>query len=149
MGKIENALKIKHKKALDAILTLKTALDGMENVDKIAKSSGESSEENRKTFRDSLVQRFEYTFDLTWKCLNLYLETEGRKLEIKSPKSVFRESLKFKLLSADEVRLAIEMVDNRNLTTHGYDEELIERISKQIHKYYQLMNLVLNKILIK
>ncbi len=92
-----------------------------------------------------MVQRFEYTFDLTWKYFGMYLETEGRKLEIKTPKAVFREALKTKHLSEDEVRLAIQMVDHRNLTTHGYDEELIETISEQIPKYYKLMENILLK----
>ena len=37
------------------------------------------------------------------------------------------------------------MVDDRNLTTHGYDEKLIEEICKQIPEYYRLMELVLQK----
>ena len=146
MGKIEDALKIKHKKALDAISTLKTVLDEVENLDR---DPGNTTEKMYAIFRDSLVQRFEYTFDLTWKCLSLYLEAEGRNLEIKSPKAIFRESLKAKLLSEDEVRLAIKMVDDRNLTTHGYDEELIERISESVPRYYQLIKTILKKVPVK
>ena len=146
--RIENLQK-KYKKASDALLTLKTALDDMKNVDRIAKSANEYKDKIYKTFRDSLVQRFEYTFDLTWKYLGEYLEAEGRKVEIKTPKAIFRETLKTKHLSEVEVRLAIQMVDHRNLTNHGYDEELVESISEQILKYYQLLEGILQRTLIK
>ena len=79
-----------------------------------------------KELPDSLVQRFEYLFDLTWKYLGEYLAVHGWVLEIKTPKAVFCEAFKAKYLSEDAVRLALEMVDNRHLTTYGYDEQLIE-----------------------
>jgi hypothetical protein len=53
--------------------------------------------------------------------------------------------LKSRYLSEDEARLAMQMVDDRNLTTHGYDEKLVEEICKQIPEYYRLMELVLQK----
>jgi nucleotidyltransferase substrate binding protein (TIGR01987 family) len=149
MEKMMNTLQTKYKKSLDAIATLKTAIDDMQNVDTIAKKAEEYPEKIYKTFRDSMIQRFEYTFDLTWKYLAAYLENEGRKLEIKTPKSIFRESLKTKHLDDVQVRLAIQMVDHRNLSTHGYDEELIESICKQIPKYYELMKTVLERTVVK
>ncbi|KKQ12192.1 MAG: Nucleotidyltransferase substrate binding protein, HI0074 family [candidate division TM6 bacterium GW2011_GWF2_36_6] len=145
MEKITIALQNKGKKALDAIATLKMALDDMKSVDRIAQSAGECPKKIYKTFRDSLVQRFEYTFDLTWKYLGEYLKREGRKIEIETPKAIFRESLKTKHLSDDEVRLAIQMVDHRNLTTHGYDEQLIEYICEQISRYYTLLESILQR----
>lgn len=42
--------------------------------------------------RDAAIQRFEYTFETTWKVLKVYLkEREG--IIANSPKSVFREAL--------------------------------------------------------
>ena len=72
-----------------------------------------------------------------------YLQTEGRILSIKTPKAIFRECLKAKILSDNQVRQAIQMVDHRNLTTHGYDEELIEEISKKIPSYTALLEAIL------
>ena len=141
-----NVLQVKYKKTLDALAKLELAIEDMKKVDSIAKSANEYPENIYKTFRDSLVQRFEYTFDLTWKFIGGYIEAEGRKLEIKTPKAIFRETLKSKHLSEFEVRLAIEMVDHRNLTTHGYDGQLIENISEQIPKYCDLMKNILNRV---
>ncbi|MBT4594857.1 hypothetical protein HOD08_03185 [bacterium] len=145
MEKKINAPHVKCKKAFDAIESLRIAIENMKNVSKIAKIAGDP-EELYKIFRDSLIQRFEYTFDLIWKNLCEYLESEGRKIKFKTPKAVFRESLKSNYLSEDEARLAIKMVNHRNLTTNGYDEELIEEIRQQIPKYYELMNGILQKI---
>ncbi|KKQ32378.1 MAG: Nucleotidyltransferase substrate binding protein, HI0074 family [candidate division TM6 bacterium GW2011_GWF2_37_49] len=144
----ERSLK-KYTKAIDAVQSLRLAIDGMNKVDSIAKSSKEYPEFIYRTFRDSLIQRFEYSFDQTWKYLNDYLESQGRKIEIQTPKSVFREGFKANILSEETTRQAIEMTDHRNLTTHGYNEKLVEEISQQVPKYYNLMNNILNKTKLK
>jgi nucleotidyltransferase substrate binding protein (TIGR01987 family) len=149
MEKIIEGLQKKYLKATNALATLKIALDDMKNVNTIAKNANEYPEKIYKTFRDSLIQRFEYTFDLTWKFLGAYLEADGNILEIKTPKAIFRETLKTKHLTDDQVRLAMEMVDHRNLTTHGYDEQIVEIISAHIPQYYQLMESILQKIVLR
>jgi nucleotidyltransferase substrate binding protein (TIGR01987 family) len=46
-----------------------------------------------KIVRDATIQRFEYTFETTWKLLKAFLfEVEG--IDANSPKSCFREALK-------------------------------------------------------
>lgn len=135
----------KYKKAFDAVQSLNLAINDMNKVELIAKKSNEYPENIYKTFRDSLIQRFEYSFDQTWKYLNDYLESQGRKIEIQTPKTIFRESFKAGIFSEESTRQAIEMTDHRNLTTHGYNEELVEAISQQIPQYYNLMNNILNK----
>jgi nucleotidyltransferase substrate binding protein (TIGR01987 family) len=149
MERLTENLQKKYKKSTDALITLKAAIENMKRVNKIAELSNEYPDNIYRTFRDSLIQRFEYTFDLTWKYLNLYLESEGRKIEISTPKNTFRESLKMSLLSADEVRLALQMVDHRNLSTHGYDEMLIESISVQIPAYCKLIENILQRTQVK
>jgi nucleotidyltransferase substrate binding protein (TIGR01987 family) len=145
MEQLTENLQKKYKKAMDALATLKDAIESMKDVNAIAKFKNEYPDKIYRIFRDSLIQRFEYTFDLTWKYLSLYLESEGRKVEIKTPKGTFREGLKAMLLSEDEARLAIQMVDHRNLSTHGYDEMLIESISAQIPAYCKLIENILQK----
>lgn len=142
MEKLEK-LQNKFKKTSEALITLKKAIDDMQKVDDFAKLTNEYPENIYKTFRDSLIQRFEYTFDLAWKYVSEFLESEGKKIDLKTPKNIFRECLAANLLSSDEVRLGIQMVDHRNLTTHGYDELLIESISKQIPEYYKLLEKLL------
>ncbi len=149
MERLTENLQKKYKKSTDALITLKDAIENMKDVSSFAKLRNEYPDKIYRIFRDSLIQRFEYTFDLTWKYLSLYLESEGRKIELKTPKGTFRESLKATLLSEDEVRIALQMVDHRNLSTHGYDEMLIESISVQIPAYCKLIETILQRTQVK
>jgi len=88
--------------------------------------------------RDAAIQRFEYTFEAVWKAVQLYLrDREG--LEQGSPKGVVRSSLLVGLLSEAEARLAMQMVDDRNLTAHTYNEDLAKRIFSNLSAYANLM----------
>ena len=81
--------------------------------------------------RDAVIQRFEYTFEAFWKAGKLFLrEIEG--LEIGSPKGVIRGFFQIGIFTEDQTALALDMVDDRNLTSHAYNEDLAEQIYKQI-----------------
>ena len=81
--------------------------------------------------RDAVIQRFEYTFEALWKAGKLFLrEIEG--LEIGSPKSVIRGFLQVGMFTEDQTAVALDMVDDRNLTSHAYNEDLAEQIYNQI-----------------
>ncbi|MBC7074795.1 MAG: nucleotidyltransferase substrate binding protein [Syntrophomonadaceae bacterium] len=88
--------------------------------------------------RDAAIQRFEYTVEAAWKAGQHYLrEVEG--LEIGSPKGVIRRLHETGLLREDETALALEMIDDRNLTVHTYNEPLAEEIFKRIRIYVPLL----------
>ena len=109
--------------AVNALATL-TSLPLGESVDDVV--------------RDAAIQRFEYTFEAIWKTAQLYLrEKEG--LEQGSPKGVVRACLQVGLLTEDESRLAMVMVDDRNLTVHTYNEELALRILSNLKDYAEFM----------
>ncbi len=75
--------------------------------------------------RDSAIQRFEFTFDLSWKLVKAFLEEEGGII-CTSPKGCFREAYKQGLIEYD--KFWIEMTDMRNKTTHTYSEETAEEV---------------------
>lgn len=88
--------------------------------------------------RDAAIQRFEYTFEAVWKAAQMYMrEKEG--LEQGSPKGVVRASLQVGLLTEEQARLALELVDDRNLTVHTYNEELANRIFSHLSDYAGIM----------
>lgn len=88
--------------------------------------------------RDAAIQRFEYSFEAVWKAAQLYLrEKEG--LDQGSPKGVVRASLQAGILTDEQARLALELVDDRNLTVHTYNEELAKRIFSHLNVYAALM----------
>ena len=70
--------------------------------------------------RDSVIQRFEFTFELAWKLLKLKLYDEG--VEANTPRSVIREAVTAGLL--EDGNLWSEMLQKRNLTSHPYDDAL-------------------------
>ena len=95
--------------------------------------------------RDAAIQRFEYTFEAIWKAAQLFLrEKEG--LEQGSPKGVMRACLQVGLLTEDQVRLALEMADDRNLTVHTYNEELARKIFSRLISYAALLGAWLNSM---
>ena len=85
--------------------------------------------------RDAAIQRFEFTFELVWKTLQLYLEHEG--LEPSGPRAVLKRAFAMRLIpDQDEGDVWLRMLDDRNLTSHAYDETLAVRIYKRIvHDY--------------
>lgn len=135
----------KYEKASDALESLKESYVDLEQVDSLTQCTHKDRNKTYRTYRDSMIQRFEYTFDTTWKYIGEYLESQGRIIEVKTPKAIFRECLKAKVITESETRLALAMVDHRNLTTHGYDEELVEKISKHIPDYIALLQNLLNR----
>ena len=92
--------------------------------------------------RDAAIQRFEYTFEAVWKAGRSYLlEVEG--IDAASPKKVLRELRAIGLLDDDKTSLGLEMVDDRNLTTHTYHEGLAARIYEKLVGYAELMDFCL------
>lgn len=84
--------------------------------------------------RDAAIQRFEYTCEAIWKAAQRYLqEVEG--ISIGSPKGSIRASRDVGLITDEQTTLGLEMVDDRNLTVHTYNESLAENISRQLPSY--------------
>lgn len=88
--------------------------------------------------RDAAIQRFEYTFEATWKAAQAVL-LDRFGIELASPKPVVRASLENGLLTEEEARIGLAMVDHRNLTAHTYNEELANEIFEQIPRYRRLL----------
>lgn len=89
--------------------------------------------------RDAAIQRFEYSFEAVWKAAQRYLkEMEG--IEAASPKAVIRVALRSALLDETEAREALQMVDDRNLTSHAYHEAVAKLIFSRAPGYAALMH---------
>jgi nucleotidyltransferase substrate binding protein (TIGR01987 family) len=92
--------------------------------------------------RDSVIKRFEYSIDTFWKYLRVYLEIVHKVVigPVISPKAVFRAALNIQFITQEEFEDLLLVIDDRNLTSHTYNEELAEAISKRIENYYILIN---------
>jgi nucleotidyltransferase substrate binding protein (TIGR01987 family) len=88
--------------------------------------------------RDAAIQRFEYTFEACWKAARRYLlVAEG--LSVGSPKAGIRASREIGMLGDDHAIVGLEMVDDRNLTVHTYNEAVAERIHRNLRRYAELL----------
>jgi nucleotidyltransferase substrate binding protein (TIGR01987 family) len=88
--------------------------------------------------RDATIQRFEFTFEVIWKTLKLYLERQGHECGGPRPtlKKAFTENL---IATPEEADLWLRMLEDRNLTSHAYDEALAGRIYRNIVQDYSTM----------
>ncbi len=81
--------------------------------------------------RDGVIQRFEFTFELLWKSLQIYLQHLG--YDASSPRRVLREAFEAGIIPSDtEGDGWMAMLDDRNLTSHTYDEALAEAVYQRI-----------------
>ena len=85
--------------------------------------------------RDAIIQRFEFTFEVVWKTLKLYLERQGHECGGPRPtlKKAFAENL---IPNPEEADVWLQMLEDRNLTSHAYDEALANRIYGHIVRDY-------------
>lgn len=84
--------------------------------------------------RDAAIQRFEYTCEAVWKAAQRYLqEVEG--LSLGSPKGSIRASRDVGLVTDEQATVGLEMIDDRNLTVHTYNESLAEEIHGRLPSY--------------
>ncbi len=81
--------------------------------------------------RDAAIQRFEFTFEVVWKTLKLYLERQG--YECGGPRPTLKKAFAEGLISeSEEADCWLQMLEDRNLTSHAYDEALADRIYHRI-----------------
>jgi nucleotidyltransferase substrate binding protein (TIGR01987 family) len=95
--------------------------------------------------RDAMVQRFEYTTEAFWKYLKHYLQTEHNLLA-NSPREVMRMGLQAKLYDEETSKELLQMLDDRNLTSHTYIEELATSIATRIPHYAHRIKSVLENL---
>lgn len=82
--------------------------------------------------KDGVIQRFEFTAELLWKTLKAVLEYQG--IECYSPRNCIKEAFKANIIDDNEVIL--DMLEDRNLSSHVYDEKVSEEIFERIKNVY-------------
>lgn len=96
--------------------------------------------EETEITRDAAIQRFEFTIELAWKLTQKFLRSE--EIICRSPKECLKEAFKFGLIKDDPRWL--EMLNDRNLTVHTYDEETAKEIYDRLPKYLEVLKDLLN-----
>ena len=82
--------------------------------------------------QDGAIQRFEFTFELLWKMLKVYLEFQG--VQARNPRDVLKAAFRQQLL--DDETTYLTMLDDRNLCSHVYDEKTVRQVFGRIQQRY-------------
>src|SRR3989338_3150652 len=80
-----------------------------------------------------LIQSFEYTHELAWNTLKDFLESHGNK-EIFGSKDATKKAFQLDLIKNGDVWM--DMIQNRNETSHTYNDEVSKRMAQNITKRY-------------
>ena len=83
---------------------------------------------------EGVIQRFEFTFELSWNLLRDRLEYDGLVIATITPRNVIREAYSAKLI--DDCETWIDMLTDRNLMSHTYDFERFKAVVENIHSRY-------------
>lgn len=95
--------------------------------------------------RDGLVQRFEFTHELSWKLMKAYAEYQGYD-GIGGSRDATRKAFEMSLISDGQSWM--DMIKSRNETSHNYDgsmaddvvDSIINRFYPLLAEFYQKMN---------
>lgn len=79
--------------------------------------------------RAAIIHAFEYTFELWWKFLQRYLESIGT-VEEYGPRATIQNAFTYRLL--EEGYQYMDMLRDRNLTAHTYNEDTSKEIYSRI-----------------
>jgi len=83
---------------------------------------------------DGTLQRYEFTFELAWKTMKDYLEYNGYSDNIASPRAIIQLAYQAKVIKNGNTW--INMMLDRNVLSHLYDEEKSREIYDNIKKSY-------------
>lgn len=84
--------------------------------------------------KQGVIQAFEFTWELAWNLLKDYLRWQG-ETEITGARDAIRESFKRGLIEEGQTWMA--MLQDRNRTSHTYNESTMREILDSIEKHYQ------------
>lgn len=95
-----------------------------------------------KMNRDATIQRFEYTFELSWKFLKRYLKLNNN-IDVFNLKDIFRDAGKQGLI--ENVEKWFEYLEARNLTSHTYDENTAEKVYEKAKEFEKAAHFLLTQ----
>ena len=111
--------------ALAAVLAKSDDVEFMNSLDDVA----------RNAIKAGVVQHFEFTYELCWKFIKRWLETNISPAiaDGVTRRELFRLAAENRLL--DDVEQWMRYHEARNLTSHIYQPEIAERVYKTAHEF--------------
>jgi nucleotidyltransferase substrate binding protein (TIGR01987 family) len=93
--------------------------------------------------RAGIIQAFEFTFEQCWKTFQRIVIAEG--FEARSPRESLQGAMCLMLIRPEDENVWIQMLKDRNMTSHVYHESLAIEISDRIVKDYLPLLMAVNK----
>ena len=102
------------------------------------------AKENRDDdiFRDAVIQRFEYTFELSWKTMMAASRYLGA--EAKNPRDAIRSAFKFSWIQNPDAWF--DAMDARNQTSHTYHEEVAKEVFEVARQFPDHVRELINNL---
>ena len=121
------------KNFLDKLDKYESAVNSLTEMVEFESSFDTPLDKLNEAIRDSIIKKFEDSFELAQKTIKEYLEKEGYE-EISSPRKVLKQAFEINLIKNEA----------RNSTAHKYDEEQAIFYEDVIKKKYfnELKNLL-------
>lgn len=92
--------------------------------------------------RDAAIQRFEFTFELGWKATARFAAREG--VPAPSPREAIRAAFRLGWVADDAAWL--DMLDDRNRTSHTYSERTAEEIFARLAGHHAALSDLLSRL---
>jgi nucleotidyltransferase substrate binding protein (TIGR01987 family) len=119
----------KKLRAEDGLYNFSNALDRF--ISSIEREDEIKNEGFGDIYLDLTVKRFEFTYEMSWRALKRYLDFVG--MDVKNPRATFKEAYLQEII--DEENIWLDMIEQRNLSSHIYDEYEISDIVNKVEFY--------------
>lgn len=116
------------------LLDLSSLEQALQSLDRAIARSRKSPRDEE--LRDAVIQRFEYTYELSWKMLKRRLESEHpspTEVDSLSFRDLLREAAERGLI--DDVDLWMDFRDSRNIISHTYDRKKAEAVRRSALRF--------------
>lgn len=113
----------------ESFLSLADALEELE------KAIYYTALDSNEYIQNAAIQRFEFVIELYWKILQRILKYE--KIKVITPRETISNAFKYELIN-DET-LWLQMLDDRNETSHNYDQKIAQKVLTRIKTYTPIL----------
>lgn len=93
---------------------------------------GTAKEPGNHLYQIALIGAFQFTFELSWKTMKDYLLYNG--VDVSLPREVLKQAFHHQLVSDGQIW--IDMLEDRNLMAHVYQEQAAVEAGKSIRERY-------------
>ena len=100
------------------------------------------------TIKSGQIQKFEFTIELLWKTVQAFLlDVDG--VDVATPKSVVKAFVEAGYCDYDIYELFMRAINDRNLLSHVYRQEMAETIRCRLPEYEVMTERILKAMCLK